>query len=206
MHSRLGTGSMPGIAASTRRPGCSARHRTRSPRRRRNWRRGDLRMDLEADHDLPLTGFACDAVGCAARQSFESEFPFVLSVVERVAGPTVPPAALRQAQDERRSKIAIIATTPRVPWSISSLRRSSRRHRQIFLALELAVDPPRGGAFPGVAAAADDAVVELDGDGGGAGRASRGCSSAARCSPPSMSTLAMSIPPLARIARGCSRS
>ena len=64
MHSRLGTGSMPGIAASTRltwRVGLGA-ERGRGAGEQLGLA-GDLGVDLEADHDLPVAGGALDAIG-----------------------------------------------------------------------------------------------------------------------------------------------
>ena len=68
MHSRLGTGSIPGIAASTRLT-CvlgSAPNAVAAPEKSLDVGRRDLRVDLEADHDLPLAGFAFDAIGAAS--------------------------------------------------------------------------------------------------------------------------------------------
>ena len=63
MHSRFGTGSIPGIAASTSdtcefgsAPKVVARAGEQLGVRR------DLRVHLEADHDLPRTGFALNSV------------------------------------------------------------------------------------------------------------------------------------------------
>ena len=67
MHSWLGTGSMPGIAASTRLTWVfgSAPNAVAAPEN--SFGVGDdLRVDLKPDHDLPLAGFALDAEGASA--------------------------------------------------------------------------------------------------------------------------------------------
>ncbi len=67
MHSRFGTGSMPGIAASTRLT-CALGSAPNSVAAPENSLAldGDLRVDLEADHDLPVAGLAVDAKGAFA--------------------------------------------------------------------------------------------------------------------------------------------
>ena len=59
MHSRLGTGSMPGMAASTRLTWLlgSAPNSVEAPEKSLAFG-DDLGVDLEADHDLPFAGGA----------------------------------------------------------------------------------------------------------------------------------------------------
>ena len=83
MHSRFGTGSMPGIAASTRLT-CvlgSAPNAVAAPEKSLALR-GDLRVDFEADDDLPFAGFAAHS---ERRSSISHLPPFLRSC--REAGP-----------------------------------------------------------------------------------------------------------------------
>ena len=61
MHSPFGTGSMPGMAASTRLTWVfgSAPNAVAAPEN--SLALDDLGVDLKADHDLPLARFALDA-------------------------------------------------------------------------------------------------------------------------------------------------
>ena len=85
MHSRLGTGSIPGIAASTS-DTCvfgSAPNVVEAPENSLALD-DDLGVDLEADHDLPLAGFAFDQI--VAHHHFSARCGEAGAFLDRQAG------------------------------------------------------------------------------------------------------------------------
>ena len=110
MHSRLGTGSMPGIAASTRLT-CVLGSAPNVGRRAGEELGvgGDLGVDLEADHDLPLAGGALDAI--VAHHHFSGRCGEAGALLDRQAG--VEHALLVElAADEVEAERQALAVEP----------------------------------------------------------------------------------------------